>query len=380
MLTHSGTQGNPCENVQIVSCHFVDGSGDQLLMDDVDGVQIVGCVFENPTTKAINGTPSTSASYMRSIVVSGCNFSDANNSVYIIGGSGTASDNWRSIRIVDNEIISDAGNGITCGTTAAIVKYGYVIDNLIISVTGDGINALLSGGRIACNYCDAAGGDGLDLLASTAATAAVTVCDNTFTNATTAGIDVNTSTSCTICHNDVTGSATPIDVSGATTPILVSNIGHDDPPARNGVFYGTQITHTGTVARTKKWTFTIPANTIPAAGDGVRVMMAGEHSSNGNAIVEFEVGGMQTGDSTTFSVSEYNYEAVIVNTSAGNQRFSSVATGDGAASAANGTGTVDFTADQDVDIYLTLSDTGGTATIDHVQVEYFRLEAGGASA
>ena len=201
VLTHSGTQGNPCEEVQIIGCHFEDGAGDQLLMDDVDGVQIVGCRFENPTTKCINGTPSTSASYMRSILVQGCKFSTAANSVYIIGASDTASDNWRLVRVLGNEILTDSAVAITVGTTAARVTFGHIANNVGTAISGDAIKVLLQTGLIEGNYFPVAGGDGCDITSS----ADCAVRGNDFADATTFGVDATSSTNCRVFNNDVHG-------------------------------------------------------------------------------------------------------------------------------------------------------------------------------
>jgi hypothetical protein len=280
VLTHSGTQGNPCENVQIIGCHFEGGSGDHVLMDDVDGVQIIGCNFENPTTKCINGTPSTTASYMRSILVQGCTCSDANNSIYIVGGSGTASDNWRLVRILGNEIVSDAGVAITCGTTTAILKISKVADNIGTGITGNGINCLLTGGEVCDNTFPSVGGSGCDALAS----ASSLFSGNNFAFATTKGIDGSDTTSCRFYDNDLTGATDGLDLDGATTPYQSNNRGVTDTSHAIASWHrrlNTSRSGNGVFATT----ITIPANTLARSGDGLQMKWWASCASNNGTIV-----------------------------------------------------------------------------------------------
>ncbi len=265
VLTHSGSQGNPCTDVMISQCHFEGGSGDQLLMDDVQRVVISGCVFENPTTKCINGTPSNSSSYMDRVTVMGCSFDQAANSIYIVGGGGTADNKWRLVDIINNVVLTDSGVGITCGAASAILKWSRVCNNSIQGVTGDAINCEISSGVVSGNFAPSAGGDGIDALSS----ANVLISGNYLPSATTIGIDGTGTTSCSFCDNDVTGSTTPLSLAGATTPFVRNNLG-----IGIGHIIGGFIEYTGDTRTTDgsfATTFTIPAMTLARAGDGFQL-------------------------------------------------------------------------------------------------------------
>lgn len=360
VLTHSGTQGNPTENALIYGCHFKDGSGDQLLMDDVDGVQIVGCNFDNPTTKGINGTPSSASSIMRSILVQGCTVSGCNNGIYIVGGGGTEDDKWRLVKIIGNEIVTDAGNGITCGTTSAIVKYGLVSGNIGFGVSGDGINALLSRGKISDNCFPEAGGDGLDLLAS----ANVWVQGNDFSSATTKGIDASACDSCVISGNNLRGAAEAIDLDGATTPYVSGNLGYHD---------GSQDTiYAATPGESKTGVYVanyiIPASTVKV-GDVVRVFVKSSTAAASPTLAVSLDGG-----TTELSVGEYSAagrsaavaEFVVEGLTGTNTLASSLwvaTTNQGEADAQT------FTVDWTSDVTVTFESASADISLDYFSVE-----------
>lgn len=307
VLTHSGSQGNPCEEVLIYGCHFEAGSGDQLLMDDVDGVQIVGCRFENPTTKCINGTPSNSSSLMRSILVQGCKFSDAANSIYIVGGSGTASDLWRLVRIIGNEILTDSGTAITCGTASAIVKHGIVQGNVAVGITGDGVKALLSTGLIEGNYMPSMGGDGCDFSSS----ADAVVKNNIFSDNGAYGVDAQSTTNCRVLHNDCHNSTTEAIIRDSATGLVVENNYVDNGQIQPGRWYwqspAADADSSGT-SGTFSTTVTIPANTVKV-GDVIQIIVACSHAGTG-ADATFSVDYGTNGTNGTATVLDASEEAV----------------------------------------------------------------------
>jgi len=184
-IGNDGTAGNESTDVKVLGCHFEGGDDDQIFIDDVDGLVIAGCTFDNPTDICIEGTPDTVASKMRSIKIYGNEFKNCVQAVDIKGASATANDLWRLIQVYDNDVYTCSGDAITVGHTTAIIKWAKVSDNNIIAAGGDALVVLASGGKVANNYCPDAVGDGLDMTDCQG----VSVNNNDFTDAGALGID-----------------------------------------------------------------------------------------------------------------------------------------------------------------------------------------------
>lgn len=266
-IGNDGTGGNASQHVRVIGCHFEGGSGNHIELNDVDGLVIDGCYFENPTTACITGTPSNTSAKMRSITVSNCQMDSCAQFVDIVGGSATANDLWRLVRVCDNLCLTSSGDGITVGDASAIVKYGYIENNTIVGAGGDGIVALLQNGRISDNDADQATGDGLDMTDCQD----IEVKDNRFANAGAYGIDSTNSDDCYVHNNNVAGSANaPENIlkDGTTGNSYEYNSG--DEWSRGGKGHGAPASDTlSATGGTFATTYTFPANSIKA-GDRIR--------------------------------------------------------------------------------------------------------------
>jgi parallel beta-helix repeat protein len=372
VLTNSGTAGNPCENVNVTACHFEGGAGDQLLLEDVDGVHVISCHFENPTTKGIHGDPDASASFMRSILIQGCSISSANKAIRIVGASGTANNNWRLVRIIGNEVVSDASTAITCGIASGIVKESIVLDNVLLSLTGDGIRMCAETGLVSRNVAPSSGGDGADISGSSD----VSVLSNDFHDAGVIGVDLSDTTDCTVVGNNLSGATTSaLSTTSAAGQHISSNIGALAPTVKTAYGAAPDETTPAAASGTYSESVTIPAGTV-TVGSVIRVRAHTVHSGTGDDSTFFvSLGGEDAQAVTVSSANDANGDWVfVVKSLSGTGSTAGSLQGVAEASTnvvfcANSTLDVDWTADVAVEIKWTKSNTGNGLLLNTFSVE-----------
>ncbi len=286
---NDGTGGNNSAGVRVHGCHFEGGSGRHLFLEDVDGLDVSGCTFENPTTICIEGTPTDANAKMRSIRIHDNEFSACSQFVDIKGASATANDLWRLVSVYDNDGLTSSGDGITVGDTTAIVKSVRVCGNTLEGVGGDGIVVLAQNGRVSDNEAPGCTGDGLDMTDSQD----LTVKDNNFSLAGANGIDATNSDDCLIHGNNVLSAFTEGIVKDGTT----GNTYIDNPGDSAGAGAGghVQVYTAGTATSTSASGqldpgFSVPAGSIKA-GDVLRVRLNCSVSGTNNRTFALRIGG-----------------------------------------------------------------------------------------
>lgn len=355
-IGNDGTGGNNSAGVRVHSCHFEGGSGRHVFIEDVDGLDISGCTFENPTTICIEGTPTDTSAKMRSIRVHGNEFSNCSQFVDIKGASATANDLWRLVSVCDNDGLTCSGDGITVGDTSAIVKSVRVCDNTLEGVTGDGIVVLAQNGRIADNEAPGCGGDGLDMTDCQDCS----VQGNNFANAGTNGIDATNSDDCFIKDNTVTGfggGGESIVSDGTTGNRYIRNTGD---PWSEGASYN-EVTAAGAASGTSGTfsdQFTVPAGRIAPGTTIVFSAVANKSGVNGTATLRLNLGGTALAEmswiNTDAGLGVFEWRVTVDATTGANTRYMEhgvIEAVDSQTQHANGSPlTVDWTADVTVDI------------------------------
>lgn len=276
VIGNDGTAGNSCVDAMVGMCKFEGGSGAHLTVNDVKGLQVADCRFENPTTDCINCTPTSSSAFIQSVMISGCRMSNAARGVVILGGSASASAFCQLISVTNCVADTMSGNAYVLGSAAGVLRHVLFIGNKGLTMDVDGLFINAVGGKIADNYLPSAGGDGIDCDASED----LHIVDNYLAGAGALGIDGSGSTSCRFFNNDLTGGG--LDLDGATTPYHGQNIGVTGLGyLRAGVMSHLALGGTGSGIA---GTVTIPANTLVRAGDGIRFKVFGSSASGTGAI------------------------------------------------------------------------------------------------
>ena len=288
-IGNEGTGGNNSIDVMVHNCKFEGGTVDQIKINDVDGLTVTSCRFENPGADCIEGTPTDSSAKMRSIRINNCKFSTSARAVYIVGASGTANDLWRLVAVNDNEVLTTTGTAITVGAASATVKHVAIKDNDIIGAGDDAILCLSEGGVISGNYAPSAGGNGLDMVSSTE----LLVSKNQFRAATAAAIDATSATTCRVISNDVSGGTEPIVKDSTTTCVFADNIGGEvSASGANAKGVAPDETEAGAgTSGTFTTTATIPAGTVKV-GDVVQLWATGAFTGANSTTVKADLSGV----------------------------------------------------------------------------------------
>lgn len=316
VLNNEGTAGNQCSNIVLMGCRFSGGTGDHIIGNDIEGLNITNCQFLDPGSDAIVLTPDGTASYMRGIVIESCRFTSVARAIYVVGASGTANELWRQVQIHDNQVYTASAVSITVGAASAVLKWVSVKNNTMISTTG-GLLVQADGGEVCGNYAPTTNGVGLDMTDSQE----LVVEDNRFPDAVGIPIQSTNSDDCRVHRNDVHGGGNgdePIVKDGTTGNSYEYN--HGDEYGVGGKQYvdGQGAIGAGTTSGTfTGGLFTIPANSVKA-GDRLRLRAAIARS--GSAAVatitllcdNVSVGGGQIEDTDGTSI--WTWELMVIAT------------------------------------------------------------------
>lgn len=363
-IGNDGTGGNRCRQVIVYGCQFDDGSADHIAINDVDGCSITFCQFNNATGDGIEAIPTSASSLLRSIVIANNRFSSCPRSVYIEGESGTASNNFRLIKLIGNESLTTSGVAFTLGVTSGILKEIQCYSNVAVGTTTDAFNILAEDGIVQGNYAPDAGADGCDLSSSTE----LYVEGNSFPDAGQNGINADSTTNCRILNNDVHNAAGS-GIKRATTTGLVLASNHGDHTGSTDTSYAALPDETSSGNYT--FEYVIPANTVKV-GDTIRVFVKTSASggASGRTIALSLDGGTTNIDIGTYSAdgrtagyAEFFVEALSGADSTAGSTAWVASTNQAGADAAT------WAADWTSDVTITYRASGGSIVLDHTSVE-----------
>lgn len=244
-----------CEQLNVVGCHFLNGSDNHIFADSIDGCAITGCTFENPAGAAIEMIASGVSALLRNVSIVGNNIQGCDQECINIIGSGGYSTSREGIVVTGNQIDHVGGgafNSIVVGTVAGQMQNINVSGNQVHSAPQDAIYVYAQNGLVSGNNVVDAGQHGINCATS----AYLTVSGNSAYSAANVGIRaVNGSTNLVIQGNNVLDCTTALQP--AETSYHSNNVGAVGP----GI--GTVLYSTGA-------NLTIPANTLKA-GDVIEV-------------------------------------------------------------------------------------------------------------
>lgn len=276
-LTSGSGSGDDCENVHVTDCEFLGGADHHIQGDSCDGIIVKGCHSEGCDTKAFEFVAADSSSPMRRItIVDNRIMSCDEESIRILGGSGTPSSLW-SNAVIQGNVLEGAGGStfdvITLGGAAAVVEAFNISGNILRGAVAVGIMVTGNDGIVSGNTAESCGDNAIEL----AACNRVKVCDNMLANAGAYGVATANADSCQVHDNDVSGASTGGVQLASTNATFVqyNNQGATGTPPPSGYYTASR-------------TITVPANRLKI-GDTLRLWSGGSFSAgSGFFQVEFD--------------------------------------------------------------------------------------------
>ena len=371
VVGNDGTGGNSSLSVVVAHCKFEGGSDDHLLVNDVDGLSVMGCEFSDPTNDCIQMVPTNSSSIIRSALISGNKFSNCARAVYAVGESASPSNQYRLIRLIGNEALTTSGVAYTLGAASVELREIMCLGNIAIGAGGDAFVIRAERGMVQGNYAPSATGDGLDMTESVD----LVVAGNSFPDAGAIGIDATSTADCRVMYNDVHNATTEgVTKDSATGLDVHSNLGDFGTDVNTA--YGADPDETAAAAASGTFTanFTIPANTLKV-GDLIRIRAHVSHSGTAD-LTTFNIdfgGGQNSGSVTVNSNNDAAGEWLAVVdalSGAGSTKVSLMGINSNAGVyTTNSSLAVDWTSDVQLDVDWTKAEAGNTLVLNILTIE-----------
>ena len=245
-VTNGGSAGNASTDVEVRDCRFKGGDDEHFYADDVDGLQVVGCVSTDSGT-GVGGIvcEAGSASHLiKDVTIQDCRVDNPDDyGIAILGGGASASTNQIDCHILNCKVDTPTGNGIQLGTAAKYMDQSSVQKSRVYSGTAAGIGFVgdhitIAGCRASSNGAEGIVGEADGLV----------LADNIANDNTTIGISIGASNDVAISGNvaqDNTGSSWSI-ASATSIRYGTDNIGLQGvTDGENGLTLNGQITIDG---------------------------------------------------------------------------------------------------------------------------------------
>lgn len=262
-LTSGAGSGDDSENVHVTDCEFIGGADHHIRGDSCDRIVVKGCISEDCDTKAFEFVAADASSVMRRIgIVDNQIINCDEESIRVLGGSGTPNSLWSNVVIQGNLLEGGGGSTfdiITLGGAAAVIEAFNISGNILRGALAVGIMATGNDGVISGNTAESCGDSAISLDACNR----VKVCGNMLANAGAYGVATANADSCQVHDNDVSGASTGGVQLASTngTFIQYHNQGMVGVPPQTG-YYSTSTR-----------TITLPANLLHV-GDSIHIWTA----------------------------------------------------------------------------------------------------------
>ena len=371
VLTHDGTTGQGCTDSYILNSEFSGGSADHISGIDISGLQIRGILSKSASASTIHLEAADATAKMQDIEVGYVRSESAGGiAINILGAGATLDTDHSRINVHDCSVVGATSDHYNIGEASKILGHVSICNNVAHDSLADAFVINADEGIVSGNSGYSATGDGIDLVDSKN----LTVSNNSIPDATLVGIDADGTANCVIINNNVQGAGTEGVKKDSAAPLNVhGNIGDPDLTADTVIASNTSVTSVTGTSPITVLTYTIPANTISKAGDGLRIVVSSAAGGAGNLTTTVEVDANQVGTGVIVlnEIGILVVEGYIAATSgAGNFRSNSRGWDRlSAQDAAINNDTIDFT----TDIVITIKGTNAsaqTSTIHDVRIEF----------
>lgn len=267
-LTNDGTNGNACMDVRLTDLNFSGGSAKHITGNDVNGLQMSQVVSRSCADDAILLEPAAAAGLIRDIQLSNVKVASATGrGIAVLGSSAVVTANQSRIKLDSCQTSGVTGDNFQIGDASKIVQHATATNCTAHDSGANAFTVCSSGGYLADSYGYSAVTDGVDLNASI--NFRISDCD--LRDAGQYGVNGDTSTTCVVINNDLSGAGTEALFKDNATSLRHSgNIGTSGPTMASVTTYRPNFSPAG-AGGSGSWTITIPGGTLSQDYDLMRV-------------------------------------------------------------------------------------------------------------